>query len=75
MHIPVPLRRLYDLWMRFSQVLGRIMSTILLTILWIFVFGLYAIILKCMRLVSRQSSKETYWIDVSDHSTEMRYQF
>lgn len=69
------LKKLYRSWMAFSHVLGRIMSAILLTILWIVVFGLYAIVLKIMRLFSKSSPKDTYWIDVSKDPTDMQYQF
>ncbi len=75
MKIPAPLQKLYALWMRFSHILGRIMSTILLTILWIVVFGLYAIVLKIIRLFSKGSNPDTYWIDVSHETTDMQYQF
>ena len=75
MKLPAPLKKAYDLWMRFSHVLGRIMSTILLTILWVVVFGLYAIVLKCITLFKKSSPSESYWIDVSKDSTDMQYQF
>ncbi len=75
MRIPTPLKGVYDLWMRFSHILGRIMSTILLTILWIVMFGLYAIVLKIMQLFSKTSKKDTYWIDVGNDNTDMQYQF
>ncbi|OGJ60768.1 hypothetical protein A3C37_02675 [Candidatus Peribacteria bacterium RIFCSPHIGHO2_02_FULL_53_20] len=75
MKLPAPLKKVYNLWMRFSHVLGRIMSTILLTILWVVVFGIYAIVLKIMHIFSKAPSKDTYWIDVSKESTDMRYQF
>ncbi len=61
--------------MGFSHILGRIMSTILLTIIWIVVFGIYAIVLKVIHLFSRKPPTDTYWIDVSNDSTDMRYQF
>lgn len=61
--------------MAFSHVLGRIMSAILLTILWVVVFGIYAIAFKIIRLFSKTSGKDTYWIDVSNERTDMRYQF
>ena len=73
--MPIALQRLYRLWMSFSHILGRIMSTILLTVLWIVVFGMYAIILKCIALFKKRPSNETYWIDVRNESTDMRYQF
>ena len=69
------LKKLYQGWMAFSHILGRIMSTILLTILWVVVFGIYAIVLKIMKLFSKKPSTDTYWIDVSQDSTDMRYQF
>ncbi|TSC59480.1 MAG: hypothetical protein Greene041662_456 [Candidatus Peregrinibacteria bacterium Greene0416_62] len=75
MNLPAPLKKIYDAWMSFSHILGRIMSTILLTILWIIVFGLYAIVLKIVKLFSKTPSKDTYWIDVSNESTDMQYQF
>lgn len=75
MNVPAPLKALYALWMRFSHILGRIMSTILLTILWVVVFGLYAIALTMMKFCSKKPSSDSYWIDVSKESTDMRYQF
>lgn len=75
MQAPAPLKTFYAAWMRFSHILGRIMSTILLTILWVIVFGLYAIVLKIMKLFSKKPSSDTYWIDVSKDSTDMQYQF
>jgi cell division protein FtsN len=75
MRLPTILQRLYKLWMAFSHVLGRIMSSILLTVLWVIVIGLYAIVLKTMRLFSKKPEADTYWIDVSKDSTDMRYQF
>ncbi len=61
--------------MRFSHILGRIMSTILLTIIWIVVFGAYAIVLKIVRLFSTTTATQGYWIDVSKENTDMKYQF
>lgn len=61
--------------MRFSHVLGYIMSTILLTILWVVVFGAYAIVLKIICLFKTPSHTDTYWIDISNESTDMQYQF
>lgn len=75
MKLPAPLQKVYDVWMKFSHILGRIMSSILLTALWIVVFGIYAIILKVLRLFGRNTHPTTYWIDVSNESTDMQYQF
>ena len=46
--VPAPLRRLYDAWMAFSHALGRVMSAIILTVLWVIGFGAYAIVLKLL---------------------------
>jgi hypothetical protein len=75
MKLPAPLQKAYDVWMHFSHILGRIMSTILLTVLWVVVFGLYAVILKCMKLLRRDTASDTYWIDISKESSDMRHQF
>lgn len=69
------LRKIYRLWMSLSHILGRIMSTILLSMLWILVFGIYAIILKISGLCSGKHFRETYWIDVSKEKPDMRFQF
>ncbi len=61
--------------MSFSHILGRIMSTILLTVIWIVVFGIYAIALKIVRFCTKKPHSSTYWIDVSSDSTDMQYQF
>jgi hypothetical protein len=75
MVLPTPIKQAYTLWMRFAHVLGRIMSFILLTVLWIVVFGVYAIILKIIRRCTRTVQIESYWIDVSREATDLRYQF
>lgn len=75
MTVPKPLRTAYDLWMRFAHVLGRIMSFILLTILWLTIFALYAVVIKLVHLFRKKSPSETYWIDVSTESSDLRHQF
>ena len=63
--------------MAFSHILGMIMSTIILTILWIVGFGIYAVILKIVTLPARfRRSPDSYWIDAKPASVEeMRYPF
>ncbi len=61
MKLPPPFRQLYEGWMIGSQALGRIMSWILLTILWITVFGIYAIVLKAIALFKPKTVPATYW--------------
>ena len=65
MTLPPPLSWFYDAWMEFSRVLGRIMSWMILTILWIAGFGTYAIIRKTAALfVAKSQAPGTSWIDV-----------
>lgn len=77
MKLPAPLRILWKGWMIFSHVLGIIMSTIILTVLWIVGFGIYAIILKIISIPSLfKKHPETYWIDVKPETVDnMRYPF
>lgn len=76
MNLPPPLNWLWDLWKKFSHVLGMIMSWIILTILWIVGFGFYAIIMKLIWIFQPKKSPESYWIDTEpDFENSMRYQF
>ncbi len=70
MRLPPPLRQLYDLWMAFSKVLGKVMSFIILTILWLIGFGIYAIVMKIIALTASKTPKATYWIEVPTLSEE-----
>jgi len=72
-----PISWIYALWKKFSHVLGIIMSFIILTILWIVGFGLYAIILKIITLPKRFAKKpDSYWIDVQPTTVEsLKHQF
>ncbi len=75
--LPTPIKQIYSLWKKFSHVLGIVMSFIILTVLWIVGFGIYAIILKIITFPKRfQKDPNTYWIDaeVSDIDS-MKHQF
>jgi hypothetical protein len=48
--------------MAFSKVLGRIMSAIILTVLWIIGFGIYGIIAKLIRVRQSKTVPDTYWL-------------
>ena len=65
MKLPPPLSWFYDAWMEFSHVLGRIMSTIILTVLWIVGFGTYAVVLKIMRLIRPENATGSTWVDAA----------
>jgi len=77
MTLPFPLRQLFRGWMAFSHILGMIMSTIILTILWIVGFGIYAVILKIITLPARfRKEPDSFWIEVKPEPIEnMRYPF
>ena len=76
MKLPPPLSWLWAGWMKFSHAFGRVMSAIILTVLWIVGFGLYGIILKIMRLFQSKTSPTTYWIDIATETPEsMKRQF
>lgn len=70
MKLPPPLKQLYDLWMLFSKALGRVMSWILLTILWVTMFGVYAIVAKVIKLCTKKNSATTYWVDLEPEPAE-----
>lgn len=63
--------------MAFSRILGLIMSTIILTILWIIGFGFYAIVLKLIGIPSRfRKAPETFWLSCkSDPIEHIQYPF
>lgn len=75
--LPTPLRIAFDLWMKFAHALGTVMSTIILTALWIIVFGPYALLWKIAHSGNQPSpDDDTFWKDIPDDArTDMRYQF
>lgn len=70
MKLPFPLNKAYAAWMAFSHALGRVMSTIILSVLWIVGFGLYAMIMKIGHLFRKHTPPQTYWIDCSPERPE-----
>jgi len=76
MRLPKPIQAVYDAWMKFSHVLGRIMSFILLSILWIVGFGFYGIVMKIVGLFRREHPQDSYWVDVPTKiKNDMKHQF
>jgi hypothetical protein len=61
MRLPTPLRQLSAGWMTGSEAMGRIMSWILLTVLWVVLFGVYAVCLKIAALLRKKETPTTYW--------------
>ena len=72
-----PISWIYALWKKISSILGVVMSFIILTILWIVGFGIYAIILKIITLPLYFAKKpKSYWIDIKPTTVEsMKHQF
>ncbi len=66
-HFPVPVRRvlepLYAAWMTFAHALGWVNGRIILTVLYIVIFGPYAIVRAIGRLASPRKTATTYWIE------------
>ncbi|MBU2259985.1 hypothetical protein KKC44_05275 [Patescibacteria group bacterium] len=64
MTCPKLLQPFWKAWCTFSNVLGRVMSFIILTILWLVLFGIYAIILKILSIHKLwKKPPDTYWVD------------
>lgn len=76
MKLPPPFSWLWNAWMAFAHVLGRVMSFLILTVLWIIGFGIYGIVMKLVRLVKRTPPSGSYWIDAPEEiEGGMKYQF
>ena len=75
--LPPPINWLYAGWKKFAHILGIIMSFLILSLFWIFVVGIYALISKLIRLPKMFAKKpETYWIDAEPTTLEsMKHQF
>ncbi len=75
--LPTPIRQIFALWEMFSNVLGIVMSFIILTVLWIVGFGTYGIITKIITLPKRfKAEPDTYWITATSSTKDsMKHQF
>lgn len=74
--LPPPLSWFYEAWMEFSKVLGRVMSAIILTILWLVGFGAYGIVIKVVRLFAGEQARDSYWLEVKKHPEDsLKHQF
>lgn len=62
--------------MALSCAIGTVMSKIILTILWLVGFGIYALALKIIRIPSHFAKPPaTFWIDAVPDESGMKYQF
>ncbi len=77
MKLPPPLNWLWAGWMKLSEAMGFVMSRILLTVLWIVAFGLYAVMTRAVMLFQAKKPKPaSYWIETEkEHEGSMKYQF
>jgi len=75
MNIPKRLQPLYNGWMAISHWIGLVMSSIILSMIWLIVFGLYAIVLKTVALFQKKTIKTSYWWDVSEEQGDFQHQF
>ncbi len=76
MRLPPPLSWLWHGWMAVGHVIGRIVSFLILTILWIVGFGTYGVILKVARLFMAKKPPQNYWVDLpKEYPESLRYQF
>ena len=60
--------------MAVSHAIGLVMSSIILSIIWIVVYGAYAIVIKVIGLGSKKSPA-SYWADVSEETPDFSHQF
>lgn len=75
MKLPKPLQLLWDGWMKLSHFIGLIMSSIILTVLWVVVFGMYAVVIKIVKIFGKPPKQTTYWWDVSQEHSDFQHQF
>ena len=76
MKLPPPLNWIYQGWMAFSHALGRVMSWIILTVVWLVIFSVYGIVMNIARIFKPRSIPQTYWVDPLPQPAEsMRHQF
>lgn len=59
------LKKIYKYWLVFARFLGRVNGTIILTILFLVLFGVYStsIRLKNLFLKKPSSKKQTFWLE------------
>ena len=68
--LPSPIREIYALWEKFAKALGLVMSTIILTVFWIVMIGIYAVIMKIIAMFAAEERTDTYWVASEPHPVE-----
>ena len=64
---PASAKPIYVGWMRMTVPIGMVMSTILLTVVYIFVLPLFAIVVRWGDPLRKKLSGATYWEDYKPH--------
>lgn len=75
MQCPRFLIQLKDGYMAVVHVIGLCVSTVVLTVLWTFLFGAYAIALKLAGLFVKRPLPQTYWKHSPDPVSDLSQQF
>ena len=75
MRIPRFLRGIWELWKKITHAIGTAISAIFLSVLWVLGIGSYALITKLHRLLKKNGSPTSYWLDVDQETADVRYQF
>lgn len=75
MKLPRPLEVLWNGWKTISHAIGRVMSFIILSVLWVVAIGIYALILR-LTGGARRAAPATYWIPVKpQQADDLLHQF
>ena len=64
MRVPPPLSWLWEGWKLFSHAFGRMMSFLILTVLWVVGFGIYGIVIRTVLLFRKEEKKSSHWVDL-----------
>ena len=76
MLLPPLLRRLWNAWKAVGHRIGIVMGFVLLSVLWITIFGIYALCRKCAGLLKRPSPLASYWQPVPpDYPNSLDHEF
>jgi hypothetical protein len=71
------LKKIYDQWMKVAHLIGAIVTTIVLIVLYFFIFGVVGIILRLMRKdlldMSLNPGAKTYWKEHEKNYNKDRY--
>ena len=71
------LKKFYAHWMKFAHFLGKINSTIILSVFYLFFIGIYACSIKASSFFKAMKKKDSYWqeVDDEDNLEKTSYQF